>query len=146
MAHAAIRSLPFIGFNYGRLERQPDVSLGPQPSREDQCHLTLSLEHYARSVPTALPSGLRNTVVIVSHLVAQRTIPSSTNNEFMGMIESITKSLHGLLAEGPGSNSGSDSNRGSHHPSRGMFHGGYPGGTYQKRLHGGGYPGRQPRW
>ena len=29
LAHAAIQSLPSIGFNYGRLERQPGVSLGP---------------------------------------------------------------------------------------------------------------------
>ena len=65
----------------------------------------------------ALPFGTRNTAVTISHLVAQRTIPSPTNNEFMGMIESVTESLHGLLVEGPGSNSSSDSSRGSHHPS-----------------------------
>ena len=29
LAHAAIQSLPSIGFNYRRLERQLDVSLGP---------------------------------------------------------------------------------------------------------------------
>ena len=29
LAHVAIQSLPSIDFNYGRLERQPDVSLGP---------------------------------------------------------------------------------------------------------------------
>ena len=34
LAHAANQSLPSIGFNYGRLEHQPGVSLGPQPSRE----------------------------------------------------------------------------------------------------------------
>jgi len=28
-AHAAIQSLSSISFNYGRLERQPGVSLGP---------------------------------------------------------------------------------------------------------------------
>ena len=33
------------------------------------------------------------------------------------MIESITESLHGLLAEGSGLDSGSDSSRGSHHHS-----------------------------
>ena len=43
LAHVAILSLPSIDFNYGRLERQPDVSLGPQPSREDPRCLTLSL-------------------------------------------------------------------------------------------------------
>ena len=55
-------------------------------------------------------------------------IPSPTNNEFMGMIESITESLHGLLAEEPGSDSSSDSSRGSHHPSRGYFMVGTPEG------------------
>ena len=64
-----------------------------------------------------LPFGLRNAAAIVSHLVAQRTISSPMNNEFVGMIKSITESLHGLLAEGLGSDSGSDSSRGSHHPS-----------------------------
>ena len=29
LAHATIQSLPSIGFNYGWLERQPGVSLGP---------------------------------------------------------------------------------------------------------------------
>ena len=28
-AHAAIQSLSSISFNYGRLERQPDVTLAP---------------------------------------------------------------------------------------------------------------------
>ena len=75
-----------------------------------------------------LPFGLRNTAATISHLVAQRTIPSPMNNEFMGMIESITESLHDLLAEGPGSDSGSDSSRGSHHPSRECFMMGTPEG------------------
>ena len=47
LAHLAIQSLPSIGFGYGRLERQPGVSLGPQPSREAPCRLTLSLERSA---------------------------------------------------------------------------------------------------
>ena len=29
LAHTAIQSLPSIDFNYGRLERQPGISLGP---------------------------------------------------------------------------------------------------------------------
>ena len=29
LAHAAIQSLSSIGFNYGRFERQPGISLGP---------------------------------------------------------------------------------------------------------------------
>ena len=35
LAHVAFQSLPFIGFNYRRLERQPSVSLGPWTSKED---------------------------------------------------------------------------------------------------------------
>ena len=37
------------------------------------------------------------------------------------MIKSIMESLHSLLAEGPVSNSGSNSSRGSHHSSRECF-------------------------
>ena len=121
LAHAAIQSLPSVSLNYGRLECQPDVSLGPQPSREDPCCLTLSLEHSARSAPTMFPFGLRNATATISHLVAQRTIMSPSNNEFVGMIKSVTESLHGHLAEGLGLDSGSDSGRGSHHPSREFF-------------------------
>ena len=35
LAHTAIQSLPSIGLNCERLERQLGVSLGPQQSRED---------------------------------------------------------------------------------------------------------------
>ena len=51
LAHAAIQSLPSISFNYGRLERQLGVSLGPQPSREDPCRLTLSLRNTSQDAP-----------------------------------------------------------------------------------------------
>ena len=40
LAHTAIQPLPSISLNYGRLERQLGVSLGPQQSREDQRYLT----------------------------------------------------------------------------------------------------------
>ena len=76
----------------------------------------------------ALPSDLRNAAATISHLVAQRTIPSSANNEFMGMIESIMESLHGLLVEGLGLDFGSNSSRRSHHPSRECFMEGTPEG------------------
>ena len=76
----------------------------------------------------ALPFGLRNATTTVSHLMAQRTIPSPTNNEFVGMIESVKESLHGLLTKGSGSDSVSDSSRGSHHPSRECFMAGTPEG------------------
>ena len=75
-----------------------------------------------------LSFSLRNAAATVSHLVAQRTIPSPVNNEFVGMIESITESLHDLLTEGPGSDSSSDSSRGSRHPSRECFMVGTPEG------------------
>ena len=70
LAHAAIQSLPSVSLNYGRLECQPDVSLGPQSSREDPCLLTLSSEHSAWSAPTTLSFGLYNAAATVSHLVA----------------------------------------------------------------------------
>ena len=92
LAHLAIQSLPSIGSGYGRLECQPDVSLGPQPSREDPCCLTLSLECSARSTSTVFPLGLRNTAATASHLVAHRAIPSPTKNEFVGMVESVIDS------------------------------------------------------
>ena len=117
LAHLAIQSLPSIGSGYRRLERQLSDSLGPQPSREDPRRLTLSLEHSTRSASMAFLFGLRNTVATVGHHVAQRTIPSPANNKFMGMIKSVMESLHGLLAEGPGPDSVSNSSRGSHHPS-----------------------------
>ena len=50
------------------------------------------------------------------------------NNEFVGVIEHVTESLHNLLAEEPGSPSGSDSSRGSHHPSQECFMMGTPEG------------------
>ena len=61
--------------------------------------------------------GLHNAAATISHLVAQRMISSPANNEFVGMIKSITESLHGLLVEGLGSDSSFDSSRGNHHPS-----------------------------
>ena len=128
LAQAAIQPLPSIDLDYGGLERQLGVSLGPQPSREDPRCLNLSPKHSTRSAPMALSFDLRNAAVTVSHLMAQRTISSPANNEFVGMIESVTESLHGLLAEGPGSNSSSDSGRGSHHPSRECFMVGTPEG------------------
>ena len=42
LAHAAIQPLPSIGLDYGRLECQLSVSLGPQMSREDPRCLTFS--------------------------------------------------------------------------------------------------------
>ena len=65
-----------------------------------------------------LPFGLCNAAETIGHLVAQRMILSPANDEFVGVIEHIAKSFHNLLAEEPESPSGSDSSRGSHHPSR----------------------------
>ena len=75
-----------------------------------------------------LPFGLHNAAATLSHLVAQRMIPFPMNNEFMGMIEHVTESLHDLLTEEPGLPSGSNSSRGSHHPSRECFITGTPEG------------------
>ena len=84
LAHAAIQPLPSIGLNYGRLECQLSISLGPMASREDPHHLTLSLEHPAWSTPMVLPFDLRNATATASHFMAQHMIPFSMNNEFVG--------------------------------------------------------------
>ena len=60
--------------------------------------------------------------------MARRVIQSPANSEFMGVIEHVVESFHDLLAEEPGSPSGSDSSRGSHHPSRECFMMGNPEG------------------
>ena len=39
----ALGSDQLLSFDYGRLERQLGAFLGPQPSREDLCHLTFSI-------------------------------------------------------------------------------------------------------
>ena len=98
-AHAP-RSNQLLDFDYGRLKRQLGAFLGLRPSREDLCHLTfsfanvmvqltggepLSPEYLIRSIPTALPFGLRNAAEIDGHLVAQRTPLSPANDEFLGM-------------------------------------------------------------
>ena len=83
----------------------------------------LSLEYLIRSTPTVLPFGLRNAAETIGHLVAQCMIPSPANDEFVGMIEHVVESFHDLLAEEP---SGSNSSRGSHHPSRECFMTGTP--------------------
>ena len=48
-------------------------------------------------------------------------ISSPVNNESVGVIEQIMESFHDLLTEEPESPSGSNSSRGSHHPSRECF-------------------------
>ena len=55
-------------------------------------------------------------------------VPPPTNDEFMAVIEHIMESFHDLLVEEPESPSGSDSSRGSHHPSRECFMMGVPEG------------------
>ena len=81
----------------------------------------LSPKHLIRSAPTVLSFGLRNAAGTISHLVAQRMIPPPTSDEFVGVIEHVMESFHDLLIEDPESPSGSDSSRGSHHPSRECF-------------------------
>ena len=75
-----------------------------------------------------LSSGLRNAAKTIGHLVAQRTPPSPTNNEFVGMTEYVTGSFHDLLVGETELPSTSDSSRGSHHPSRECFVVGSPEG------------------
>ena len=74
-----------------------------------------------RSAPTAFSFGLRNAAVTACHLMALHMFQPPTDNEFVGVIEHDTESLHKLLTEEPESSSSSDSSRGSHHPSRECF-------------------------
>ena len=53
---------------------------------------------------------------------------SPTNDKFVGVIEHIVESFHDLLAEELESPSGSNSSRGSHHPSHECFMIGTPKG------------------
>ena len=76
----------------------------------------------------ALPFGLRNAVATVSHLVARLMVLPPVNNEFMGVIEHVSESLHNLLIEEPGSSSAFDSSRGSRHPFQECFMMGTPKG------------------
>ena len=55
-------------------------------------------------------------------------IPSPANNKFMGVIEHVVESFHDLLTEELESPSGSNSNRGNHHPSCECFMIGTPEG------------------
>ena len=130
-----------LDFDYGRLERQLGTFLGPQPSQEDLHHLTfsftnvmawlargepLSLEYLIWSTLIALSFGIHNTAENDGHPMAQRTPPSPANDEFMGVIEHVVESFHNLLVKELESPSGSDSSRGSHHPSRKCFMTGTP--------------------
>ena len=55
-------------------------------------------EYLIWSARTALLFGLRNATETVGHLVAQRTPPSPTDDEFMGTTEYFAESFHDLLA------------------------------------------------
>ena len=88
----------------------------------------LSLEHLIQSAPIVLPFGLHNTAVTVSHLVAQHMVPPPMNDKFVGVIEHVMESFHDLLVEEQESPFGSNSSRGSHHPSCECFMTGSPEG------------------
>jgi hypothetical protein len=70
---------------------------------------------------TAFSFGLHNAAETVGHLIAQCTCPSSTDSEFVGMIDYVIESFYDLLAGDFEEISDSDSSRGSHHPSRECF-------------------------
>jgi hypothetical protein len=70
---------------------------------------------------TAFPFVLYNAAETVYHLIAQRTCPSSTDSEFVGMTDYVMESFYDLLARDSEEISDSDSSRGSHHPSRECF-------------------------
>ena len=68
--------------------------------------------------PATFPFSLRNAADRVLRLVASHTATRLTDSEFVGMANYVSESFHDLLAEGSKLGSNSDSNRGSHHPSR----------------------------
>ena len=88
----------------------------------------LSPAYLPRSATTVLLFGLRSVAKTVDHPMAQRTPPSPTNDEFVGMTEYVVESFHDLLVEETESHSTSDSSRGSHPPSRECFMVGTPEG------------------
>ena len=88
----------------------------------------LSLEYLIRSAPITLLFGLHNVAETDGHPVVQRTPPSPTNDEFVGMTEYVVESFHNLLVGESESPSSSDSSRGSHHPSHECFMAGTPMG------------------
>ena len=94
----------------------------------------LSLEYLIWSAPTVLLSGLCNAAETDGHLVARRTPPSPTNDEFVGMTKYVVESFHDLLVGEMESPSTSDSSRGSHHPSHECFMAGTPEG-HIKSIH-----------
>ena len=69
--------------------------------------------------------------------MAQRTPPSPTNDEFVGMTKYVAESFHDLRVGESESPSDFDSSRGSHHPSREYFMTGTPEG-YIESIHEGG--------
>ena len=87
-----------------------------------------------------LPFDLRNTIETVGHLVAQRTPPSPTNDEFVGMTEYVMESFHNLLVGDSESLSSFDSSRGSHHPSWECFLVGTSEGRVESVHEGGATP------
>ena len=84
-----------------------------------------------------LPFGLCNATETVGHLVVQHRPSSPTNDEFMGMTKYVMESFHDLLLGESESPPDSDSNRGSHYPSRECFMTGTPE-VYIESIHEGG--------
>ena len=81
----------------------------------------LSLEYLIRSAPIAIPLGLSNAIETDGHPMAQHTPPYPMNDRFVGMTEYIVESFHDLITGESESPSGSDSSKGSHHPSHECF-------------------------
>ena len=145
LTHTAAQPLPSINLSRLRLEGPQGDSLGPQLSREPPHNITLFPEGPVRSAPIAFPFGLRNATATAGHLLALRMVQPPTDSEFVGVIEHDLEILYELLAEEPESSSGSESSKGSHHPSLGMLHDANPRGARPKRLRRGDNPNRQPR-
>jgi hypothetical protein len=149
-AHAS-GSDQLLDFDYERPERLLDAFLGPRPSKEDLCYLSflfanimaqvargepLSSGSLTQNASISFPFGLRNAARTIDHLIVQCMHPSSTDDEFVGMMNYVAESFHDLLAGDFEAISNSDSSRGSHHPSRECFMAGSPEG-HVKSVHNG---------
>jgi hypothetical protein len=70
------------------------------------------------NAPTMFPFSLHNAAGTVGHLTVQCMHPPPANDEFVGMVDYVTKSFYDLLVGDSRRISDSDSSRGSHHSSR----------------------------
>jgi hypothetical protein len=120
-----------LDFDFGELEHQLAIYLGPHLPWEDLRALTfsfvnimmqligrepLSPDVFSQGASMMFPYDLRNTAQIVECHVARLSSSLPTNDEFMGMVDYFLESIHDLLPSYSKLISGSVSSEGSNHP------------------------------